>query len=183
MAYMPDWILPVLLAAAFVSGLVGGLIGRKLFKKHFERAASCDEARDAGEHGTEAWHFSRSAHQAGTACVDRCLCARRLLRRGDAVGDDRAVGGAAAAFPRGGSFRGAFLYVLIFGVSLWLEMVALARLEGLANFLAVTIVGIFLRFTPSLAMGYITMSTTTVSEFLAAMARLHLLSRWRSRWR
>lgn len=35
---MPDWILPVLLAAAFVSGLVGGLIGRKLFKKHFERA-------------------------------------------------------------------------------------------------------------------------------------------------
>lgn len=33
-----DWILPVLLIAAFVSGLVGGLIGRKIFKKHFERA-------------------------------------------------------------------------------------------------------------------------------------------------
>ena len=31
-AYMPDWILPVLLAAAFVSGLVGGLIGRKISK-------------------------------------------------------------------------------------------------------------------------------------------------------
>ena len=30
--------LPVLLIAAFVSGLVGGLIGRKIFKKHFERA-------------------------------------------------------------------------------------------------------------------------------------------------
>jgi len=38
MAYMPDWILPVLLIATFVSGLVGGLIGRKIFKKHFERA-------------------------------------------------------------------------------------------------------------------------------------------------
>ena len=38
MAYMPDWILPVLLVAAFVSGLVGGLIGQKIFKKHFERA-------------------------------------------------------------------------------------------------------------------------------------------------
>ena len=38
MAYMPDWILPMLLVAAFVSGLVGGLIGRKIFKKHFERA-------------------------------------------------------------------------------------------------------------------------------------------------
>ena len=38
MAYMPDWILPVLLAAAFVSGLLGGLIGQKIFKKHFKRA-------------------------------------------------------------------------------------------------------------------------------------------------
>lgn len=38
MQYMPDWILPVLLLAAFISGLVGGLIGRKIFKKHFERA-------------------------------------------------------------------------------------------------------------------------------------------------
>lgn len=38
MAYMPDWILPVLLVAAFVSGLVGGVIGQRIFKKHFERA-------------------------------------------------------------------------------------------------------------------------------------------------
>ena len=42
MAYMPDWILPVLLAAAFVSGLVGGLIGgfigQKALKKHFIKA-------------------------------------------------------------------------------------------------------------------------------------------------
>ena len=38
MAYMPDWILPVLLIAAFVSGIAGGFIGRKIFKKHFERA-------------------------------------------------------------------------------------------------------------------------------------------------
>lgn len=35
MIYVPDRILPVLLAAVFVSGLVGGLIERKLFKKHF----------------------------------------------------------------------------------------------------------------------------------------------------
>ena len=37
-AYMPDWILPILLAASFVSGIVGGLIGQKIFRKHFERA-------------------------------------------------------------------------------------------------------------------------------------------------
>lgn len=38
MSYMPDWILPLLLAAALISGLIGGLIGRNIFKKHFERA-------------------------------------------------------------------------------------------------------------------------------------------------
>lgn len=38
MSYMPDWILPVLIAVCFASGLAGGLIGRNMFKKHFERA-------------------------------------------------------------------------------------------------------------------------------------------------
>ena len=38
MGYMPDWILPVMIVAAFVAGIIGGLIGRKIFKKHFERA-------------------------------------------------------------------------------------------------------------------------------------------------
>lgn len=71
-------------------------------------------------------------------------------------------------------WRGGLLYALVFGGSLWLELVALTRLDGPANFLAVTLVGIFLRFTPSVAMGYIAMTTTTVSAFMAAMARLHL---------
>ena len=38
MRYMPDWILPVLVVAAFAAGILGGLIGRRIFKKHFERA-------------------------------------------------------------------------------------------------------------------------------------------------
>lgn len=71
-------------------------------------------------------------------------------------------------------WRGGLLYALVFGGSLWLELAALTRLDGLANFLAVTLVGIFLRFTPSVVMGYIVMTTTTVSAFMAAMARLHL---------
>lgn len=73
-----------------------------------------------------------------------------------------------------GRWRGVLLYSLLFGGSLWLELVALTRLEGMANFLAVTLIGIFLRFTPSVTMGYLTMTTTTVSEFMAAMARWHL---------
>jgi len=38
MSYMPDWILPILLAAALISGLLGGLLGRKIFQKHFKKA-------------------------------------------------------------------------------------------------------------------------------------------------
>ena len=43
-----------------------------------------------------------------------------------------------------------------------------------SNYIAVAIVGILLRFTPSVVMGYFVVTTTTVSEFVAAMERLHL---------
>lgn len=71
-------------------------------------------------------------------------------------------------------WKGAILYILIFGGSLCLEMFGLSRLTGVANYIAVAIVGILLRFTPSVVMGYFVVTTTTVSEFVAAMERLHL---------
>ena len=71
-------------------------------------------------------------------------------------------------------WKGAVLYILIFGGSLCLEMFGLSRLSGVANYIAVAIVGILLRFTPSVVMGYFVVTTTTVSEFVAAMERLHL---------
>ena len=71
-------------------------------------------------------------------------------------------------------WKGAVFYILIFGGSLCLEMFGLSRLAGVANYIAVAIVGILLRFTPSVVMGYFVVTTTTVSEFVAAMERLHL---------
>ena len=71
-------------------------------------------------------------------------------------------------------WKGVVLYILIFGGSLCLEMFGLSRLAGVANYIAVAIVGILLRFTPSVVMGYFVVTTTTVSEFVAAMERLHL---------
>ena len=35
---LPNWMCPVLLVAAFVTGFIGALIGQKLLKKHFNRA-------------------------------------------------------------------------------------------------------------------------------------------------
>ena len=51
-------------------------------------------------------------------------------------------------------WKGAVLYILIFGGSLCLEMFGLSCLTGIANYIAVAIVGILLRFTPSVVMGY-----------------------------
>lgn len=35
---MPEWIVPILLVVAFLSGLVGAFIGKRLHRKHFERS-------------------------------------------------------------------------------------------------------------------------------------------------
>lgn len=56
-------------------------------------------------------------------------------------------------------WKGAVLYILIFGGSLCLEMFGLSRLAGVANYIAVAIVGILLRFTPSVVMGYFVVTT------------------------
>ena len=49
-----------------------------------------------------------------------------------------------------GKWKGAVLYLLIFGGSLCLELFGLSYLTGVANFIAVAIVGLFLRFTPGM---------------------------------
>ena len=67
-------------------------------------------------------------------------------------------------------WKDSVLYILIFGGSLCLEMFGLSRLTGVA----VAVVGILLRFTPGIVMGYFVVTTTTVSEFVAAMERIHL---------
>ena len=64
-----------------------------------------------------------------------------------------------------GKWKGAVLYLLIFGGSLCLELFGLSYLTGVANFIAVAIVGLFLRFTPGIVMGYFVVTTTTVSFF------------------
>ena len=174
MAYMPDWILPVLLIAAFVSGLVGGLIGRKIFKKHFERAELCNELRTS----------CKSKYNRGILLDPRTKLAVLItiavfILGGSYEGIMQYYIIVLAAIPllllsAARKWKGAILYILIFGGSLCLEMFGLSRLTGVANYIAVAVVGILLRFTPSVVMGYFVVTTTTVSEFVAAMERLHL---------
>ena len=72
------------------------------------------------------------------------------------------------------SWKGSVIYVVLYGGSYILQLWALPHLSGLPNFLVVAICGFFMRFVPGIMMGYITVRTTTVSEFVAAMKKLHL---------
>ena len=66
------------------------------------------------------------------------------------------------------------LYLLLYGVSWLLEVFVLPKVSGIANFLIVAVCGLFLRFVPGIMMGYYTIKTMTVSEFVASMEKIHL---------
>lgn len=71
-------------------------------------------------------------------------------------------------------WRAAALYALLYGGSVLLQAFVMPQVSGLANFIVIAVSSFFLRFVPGIMMGYLTVKTTTVSEFIAAMERLHM---------
>jgi energy-coupling factor transport system permease protein len=66
------------------------------------------------------------------------------------------------------------LYILCFGLAYFGEYFLLSRTYGVVNFILLASFSLFTRFMPGLMMGYFLVSTTTVSEFMAAMRRMHV---------
>lgn len=66
--------------------------------------------------------------------------------------------------------RFAATYVVLFA----LELTVLPLLSGIWNFILGAAVGIYTHMLPGFIMGYYLVSTTTVSEFVAAMERMHV---------
>lgn len=71
-------------------------------------------------------------------------------------------------------FIPAAVYAVVYISSLLINMLILPLLSGFPHFLILGTTGLLTRFLPSLIMGMYVMSTTTVSEFSAAMHRLHM---------
>ncbi len=67
----------------------------------------------------------------------------------------------------------AIVYLLLFSGAILTTYFFAGRTHGLAHFLIIGICGILSRFLPCIMMGTYLISTTTVSEFTAAMQRLH----------
>lgn len=71
-------------------------------------------------------------------------------------------------------WKAAFVFTFLFSVFYLMQIFLIPVTSGVVNFLVIAMTGIVTRFMPSIAMAYFVMSTTTVSEFVAAMERMHL---------
>ncbi len=72
-----------------------------------------------------------------------------------------------------GKWKQALSFTALFAVLFLSEMFILPSM-GKSGFLLLFFCGLFGRLLPGVVMGYYTVSTTTVSEFIAAMERMHL---------
>lgn len=65
-------------------------------------------------------------------------------------------------------------YIVLYAVCFALERVALYHLSGIASFLLLAVCSIMTRFAPGMMMGAFLISSTSVSDFIAAMKRMHI---------
>jgi len=77
-------------------------------------------------------------------------------------------------FLMSGRFKTTIKLGLIYAAAYLLKLYLVPLTGGLTGFLMVALTGIFTRFIPGLAIGYYLVSTTTVSEFIASMERMHV---------
>jgi energy-coupling factor transport system permease protein len=71
-------------------------------------------------------------------------------------------------------FGAALFYACAFSAAYLAEAFLISRIGGLFNFLLIASVGMFARFMPGVMMGYFLVSTTTVSDFMAAMRKMRV---------
>lgn len=71
-------------------------------------------------------------------------------------------------------WKGAGVYFGVFGVCLFLQEFVLPHISGVPGYLLMLIAVMPLYFSPSFAAAYYAVITTTVSELIAAMERLHI---------
>jgi ABC-type cobalt transport system, permease component CbiQ and related transporters len=68
----------------------------------------------------------------------------------------------------------ACFYFLFYAASLWAHVYLLGATTGIINTLVAFCSGVACRIMPGLCMGFLLLSTTTVSEFVASMERIHM---------
>lgn len=65
-------------------------------------------------------------------------------------------------------------YLVLYAICFALERLALTQLSGMVSFLLLAVTSIMTRFAPGIMAGAYLVASTSVSEFIAAMERIHL---------
>lgn len=65
-------------------------------------------------------------------------------------------------------------YLVLYAVCFALERAALNILSGIASFLLLAVCSVMTRFAPGIMMGAFLIASTSVSDFIAAMKRMHI---------
>ena len=73
-----------------------------------------------------------------------------------------------------GKWKPVLFSIIFYSLAYAFSMLVMPHCKGLLNFLILAMCGIVLRFMPGLLTGMFVVSTTTVSEFIAAMGNLHI---------
>lgn len=71
-------------------------------------------------------------------------------------------------------YKEGFAYFIVFSIAAAGEGILINYTQGIWNLLTVILTGLVSRFLPSLVMGYYLVTTTSVSEFVASMERMHI---------
>ena len=74
----------------------------------------------------------------------------------------------------GNRIKGALLYTIVYSIAWMAEVFLVYSTTGIANILIVMLSGLATRFIPCAVLGYYVVSTTRVSEFVAAMERMRV---------
>lgn len=67
-----------------------------------------------------------------------------------------------------------FVYIVTYALGIFIQVVLDGRLSGIASYLVIMVAGSVTQFLPAIMMGYFVVYTTTVSEFIAGMERMHV---------
>ena len=71
-------------------------------------------------------------------------------------------------------FKTAGKYLVLYAVCFILERIALTSLSGLLSFIVLAVTSIMTRFAPGIMIGAYLISSTSISEFIGAMERMHI---------
>ena len=174
MAVMPMWSIILVIAGIFVFAIFGGLLGKALLKKHFAKAGVMSSASYPTVTASK-----KSIQLDPRTKLLLLLTITTLMFSTSNEGIMNLIKPLLSLVPfililSERRFQTAAKYLILYAACFALERVALIWASGLPSFVLLAVTSIMTRFAPGIMMGAYLIASTSVSEFIGAMERMHL---------